>query len=127
LKTLPHIVASKFGVSISMEVTAMDAEPPPVEPNGRGDRKAKRALWFAGAGIAVGLATAIACALGDTSTRFAIMLGVPAAVLTFGGLTIAVGSDPKTAERHGFRTGFKAGSLRRWWRSVLDRYSNDRR
>jgi len=103
----------------------MDAEPPPRgEPDRPGRRKARRALWFAAAGLAVGLATAIACALHDTSTRFAIMLGVPAALLTFGGLTIALGSDPDSVERHGFRTGFTAGSLRRWWRSVLDRFGD---
>ena len=41
------------------------------------------------------------------------MMGLPAAVLTFGGLTVAVASDPETAERQGFRAGLKAGALRR--------------
>jgi hypothetical protein len=105
----------------------MDAEPPEhAEPDGRDERKARRALWFACAGLAVGLATAIASALGDTSTKQAIMLGLPAAVVTFGGLTVAVGSDPETAERQGFRAGLKAGSLRRRWRALFARQGNRR-
>jgi hypothetical protein len=100
----------------------MDAEPPQhVEPDRRDGRKASRALWSAGAGLAVGLATVVACVLGDTSAKQAIMLGLPAAVATFGGLTVAVGSDPAKAERQGFRTGLKAGSLRQRWRSTFGR------
>lgn len=100
----------------------MDAEPPQrVEPDGRDGRKPRRALWFACAGLVIGLAIAVASALGETSTKQAIMLGLPAAVLTFGGLTIAVGSDPATAERQGFRAGLRAGSLRRRWRAVFAR------
>jgi hypothetical protein len=63
----------------------------------------------------------MALALGDLSGRHAIMLGLPAVVLTFGGLTVAVLSDPQRAERQGFRAGVKAGTLRRQWRSVCDR------
>ena len=101
----------------------MDAEPPqqPGDRNGGDRRKARRALWFAGAGVAAGLATAIASALGDMSVKQAITVAVPAAVLTFGGLAVAVASDPETAERLGFRAGLKAGSLRRRWRSVSGR------
>jgi hypothetical protein len=100
----------------------MDAEAPqPVGQNGGDGRKARRAFWFAGAGVVAGLATAVVSALGDVSVKQAIMLGVPAAVLTFGGLAVAVASDPETAERQGFRAGFKAGSLRRRWRSVFGR------
>ena len=117
----------KSGVSIFREMTTMDAEPEgQVEPDRRDGRKARRALWSACAGIVVGLATAVACVLGDTSAKQSIMLGLPAAVLTFGGLTIALGSDPETAERQGFRAGLKAGSLRRWWRSVIGRIGNRR-
>jgi hypothetical protein len=118
---------ANLGVSVSQEVTSMDAEPPEdAEPDGRDERKARRALWFACAGLAVGLATAIASALGDTSTKQAIMLGLPAAVVTFGGLTVAVGSDPETAERQGFRAGLKAGSLRRRWRAHFARQGKRR-
>jgi hypothetical protein len=118
---------SNFGLSSSREVTAMDAEPPQrVEPDSRDGRKARRALWFACAGLLVGLAIAVASALGDTSMKQAVMLGLPAAVLTFGGLTIAVGSDPETAERQGFRAGLKAGSLRRRWRAVFARQGKGR-
>jgi hypothetical protein len=124
LKRLPHITASKFGVSISWEMMVMDAEPP-----GRADRdgrRARRAPWVAGAGIVAGLATAIAFALGDITDRQAIMIGLPAAVLAFGGLTVAVASDPQTAERQGFRAGLKAGALRTRWQSVCGRRGRDR-
>jgi hypothetical protein len=54
------------------------------------------------------------------------MLGLPAVVLTFGGLTVAALSDPETVERQGFRAGLRAGSLRRQWRSVFDRQGKGR-
>jgi hypothetical protein len=82
----------------------------------RDGRKARRALQFAGAGAVAGLAAAIASALGDISVKQAMM---PAAVLTFGGMTAAVASDPETAERQGFQAGLKAGALRTRWRSVF--------
>jgi hypothetical protein len=127
LKRLPHITASKFGVSISWEMMAMDAEPPQrADRDGRDRRRARRAPWVAGAGIAGGLAVAIAFALGDISDRQAIMMGLPAAVLTFGGLTVAVASDPEAAERQGFRAGLTAGALRGRWRSVCSRRGNGR-
>jgi hypothetical protein len=101
----------------------MDAEPSqqPADRDGGDRRKARRAFWCAGAGVVAGLATAVVSALGDMSTKQAIMVGVPAAILTFGGLAVAVASDPETAERQGFRAGLKAASLRRRWRSVLGR------
>jgi hypothetical protein len=103
-------------------MTAMDAEPRQhADRQDRDRRQARRALWIAGAGVAAGLATAIASALGDIRDMQAIMFGLPAAVLAFGGLTVAVASDPETAERLGFRAGLKAGSLRRRWRSVFGR------
>jgi hypothetical protein len=52
------------------------------------------------------------------------MLGLPAVVLTFGGLSVGVLSDPQRVERQGFRAGLKAGTLRRLWRSVFDRQGN---
>ena len=105
----------------------MDAEPPQrVDRDGRDGRKSRRALWVASAGIVAGLATAIAFAFGGISDRLAIMIGLPAAVLTFGGLTVAVASDPETAERQGFRAGLKAGALRSSWRSVFGRRGKDR-
>ena len=73
-------------------------------------------------GIAAGLATGIAFALRDISVKQTIMAGL----LTVGGLTVAVTSDPETAERLGFRAGLKAGSLRRRWRSVFGRRGKDR-
>ena len=85
----------------------------------RDGRKARRALQFAAAGAVAGLAAAIASALGDISVKQAMMLGLPAAVLTFGGMTAAVASDPETAERQGFQAGLKAGALRTRWRSVF--------
>jgi len=103
----------------------MDAEPPqPADRHGDDRRKARRALWFAGAGVVAGLATAIFSAVGDISVKQGIMLGLPAAVLTFGGLAVAVASDPETAERQGFRAGLKAGSLFSWVRSIFRRRSN---
>jgi hypothetical protein len=54
------------------------------------------------------------------------MLGLPAVVLTFGGLIVAALSDPLRAERQGFRAGLKAGTLRRRWRSVFDRQGKGR-
>ncbi len=100
----------------------MDAEPPQrAGQRGRDGRAARRAPWFAGVGIGAGVATVIAFALGDLSGRHAIMLGLPAVVLIFGGLVVAVLSDPETAERQGFRAGLKAGTLRRRWRSLFDR------
>ena len=105
----------------------MDAEPPQQAGQHGGDgRAARRARWLAGVGIGGGAATVIAFALGDLSGGHAIMLGVPAVVLIFGGLTVAALSDPQTAERRGFRAGLKAGTLRRRWRSVLDRQGNER-
>ncbi len=127
LKRLPHITASKFGVSISWEMMAMDAEPRSV-PTGTvatGAEQGERRGLLA-AGIVAGLATAIAFALGDISDRQAIMMGLPAAVLTFGGLTVAVAPDPETAERQGFRAGLKAGALRGSWRSVCGRRGKGR-
>jgi hypothetical protein len=109
---------------------AMDAEPPPRagrdERDGRDGRRARRAPWVAGVGIVAGLATAIAFALGGITDRQAIMIGLPAAVLAFGGLTVAVASDPQTAERQGFRAGLKAGALRTRWQSVCGRRGKDR-
>jgi hypothetical protein len=106
---------------------AMDAEPPQrVDPHGRDGRKARRALWVASAGIVAGLATGIAFALGHISDRQAIVMGLPAAGLTFGGLIVAVASDPEIAERQGFRAGLKAGALRSWWRSVFGRRGKGR-
>ena len=100
----------------------MDAEPPErADQHGRDGRATRRARWLAGVGIGAGAATAMALALGDLTGRHAIMLGLPAVVLTFGGLTVAVLSDPQRAERQGFRAGVKAGTLRRRWRSFYDR------
>lgn len=105
----------------------MDAEPPQrAGQHGADGRAARRARWLAGVGIGGGVATVIALALGDLSGEHAIMLGLPAFVLTFGGLTVAALSDPQTAERQGFRAGSKAGTLRRRWRSVLDRQGKGR-
>jgi 4-hydroxybenzoate polyprenyltransferase len=100
----------------------MDAEPPQRADRHGGDRlKARRAFAIAGAGVITGLATAIVSAFGDIGVRQAIMLGVPAALLTFGGLIAAVASDSETAERQGFRAGLKAGSLLRRGRAVFGR------
>jgi hypothetical protein len=110
-----------------MTIMDMEAEPAPhADGQGREARRARRALCFAGVGVAAGLATAIASALGDISIRQTIMLGLPAAVLTFGGITAAVASDPETAERQGFRAGLKAGSLRGRCQSVLGRRDKGR-
>ena len=106
---------------------AMGAEPPQrVDRDGRHGRRARRALWVASAGIVAGLAAAIAFAFGGIGDRLAIMIGLPAAVLTFGGLTVAVAPDPETAERQGFRAGLKAGALRGSWRSVFGRRGKGR-
>lgn len=100
----------------------MDAEPPQsADRHGRDGRKARRALWFACAGIVTGLATALAWSLGDISVKDTVMLGLPTAVLTIDGLTLAVASDPERAERQGFRAGLRAGSLRKRLRSVFGR------
>ena len=105
----------------------MGAEPPQrADRHGRDGRRARRGLWFAGANIVAGLATGIAFALRDVSVKQTIMVGVPAAVLTVGGLTVAVTSDPETVERLGFRAGLTAGLLRRRWRSVFVRRGKDR-
>jgi hypothetical protein len=105
----------------------LDAEPPErADQEGRDGRKARRALWVAAAGVVAGLATAIVSGLGDIGVRQAIVLGLPAAVLTLGGLAVAVASDPETAERQGFRAGWRAGSLGRRWRSVFGRRGKDR-
>src|SRR5579863_1748601 len=110
-----------------MTMMDMEADPPPrAERHGRDRRRARRALWFAGAGIVAGLATAIASALGDISVRLTIMLGLPAAVLAFSGITVAVASDPETAERQGFRAGLKAGALRGRWRAAFGRQGKGR-
>jgi hypothetical protein len=99
---------------------AMDAEPPQrVDPHGRDGRKARRALWFASAGLVAALATAIAFAVGAIGVRQTIMVGLPVGVLTFGGLIVAVASDPDAAERQGFRAGLKAGALRSQWRLLV--------
>jgi hypothetical protein len=110
-----------------MTMMDMEAGPPAgADRPGRDGRRARRALWFAGAGVVAGLATAIASALGDISMGQTITLGLPAAVLTLGGITVAVASDPESAERQGFRAGLKAGSLRGRWRSVFGRQGNGR-
>lgn len=100
----------------------MDAEPPQRADRHDGDRrKARRAFWFAAAGVVAGLAIAIVSALGDISAKQAIMLGLPAAILTLGGLAVAVAPDPETAERQGFRAGLKAGTLCGRWRLFFGR------
>jgi hypothetical protein len=104
----------------------MNVEPPQRDQRARDGRKRRRALWFAGAGVVAGLATGITSAFGGISMRQTIMLGLPAAVLTFGGLAVAVAPDPETADREGFRAGLKAGLLRRRWRSVFGRQDRDR-
>jgi hypothetical protein len=105
----------------------MDAESPQrAGQRSRDGRAARRARWFAGVGVGAGVATVVALALGDLSGRHAIMLGLPAVVLTFGGLIVAALSDPLRAERQGFRAGLKAGTLRRRWRSVFDRQRKGR-
>jgi hypothetical protein len=55
------------------------------------------------------------------STRQAIGLAVPSALLTIGGLIVAARPDPVTAWRHGFQAGRRAGFLARLWRSILRR------
>jgi hypothetical protein len=105
----------------------MDAEPPQRADRHGGDgRAARRALWCAGVGIGAGIATVIALALGDLSGRHAIMMGLPAVLLTFGGLVVAALSDPETLERQGFRAGLKAGTLRRRWLSDFNRQGKGR-
>jgi hypothetical protein len=101
---------------------AMNAEPPQRAGGQDGDRRrVRRALWFAGVGVAAGLATAITSALGDIGTRQAIIVALPAALLTFGGLAVAIAAaaDPERAERQGFRAGLIAGTLVRWWRLLV--------
>jgi hypothetical protein len=110
-----------------MMTVDMQAErPPPADRHGRDGGRARRALWFAGAGVVAVLAIAITSALGDISMRQTIMLGLPAGVLTFSGITLGVASDPETAERQGFRAGLKAGSLRSRWRAVFSRQGKGR-
>jgi hypothetical protein len=110
-----------------MMMVDMEVEPPPrADRHGRDGRRARRALWFAGAGVVAGLTTATASALGAINMRQTIMLGLPAAVLTLSGITVAVASDPETAERQGFRAGLKAGSLRGRWRAVFGRQGKGR-
>ena len=100
----------------------MDADPPqPAGRQSRDRRPARRALWCAGAGIAAVLAVAIAAALGDITVKQTIILGLPAVVLTLGGLTVALAREPQIAERKGFRAGFIASSLRERWRSLARR------
>jgi hypothetical protein len=64
--------------------------------------------------------------MGEISVKQAIMLGLLAAVLTFGGLIAAVVRDPELADRQGFRAGFIAASLRERWRSLCGRGRKDR-
>jgi hypothetical protein len=127
LRILPHITASRFGDSISWETMAVDAGPPqPVDGRDRDNRNARRALWIAGAGIVAGLATAIVFALGDLSAKGAIILGVPIAILTIGGVIFALASDPARAERQGFRAGMRAGAIRNRLRSLFGRRGSGR-
>lgn len=105
----------------------MNAEPPAECRPQRHERRAtRRALLCACAGVVGGLTIAIAAVLGGITMKQSIMLGVPAAVLTFGGLAWAVARDPGTAERQGFRAGFAFGSLRKRWRSLLGRQPKGR-
>jgi len=100
----------------------MDAEPPQSADRHGGDRrKARRAFWFAGAGVVAGLTIAIVSALGEISGKQAVIMGLPAAVLALGGLAVAVAPDPETAERQGFQAGLRTGWLIRRWRSVFGR------
>jgi choline-glycine betaine transporter len=108
------------------ETTVMNVEPSPPDQRDREGRKRRRATWVAVAGIVAGLVIAITSALGDMSAKQTILLALPAAILTFGGLIVAMVSDPEAAERRGFRAGLKAGSLRRIWRSVLGRDDDNR-
>jgi hypothetical protein len=73
-----------------------------------------------------GLAIAVAAVLGEIGDTQMIMLGLLAAGLVFGGLTVALTRDPGIAERLGFRAGFTAGSLRNRWRSHHSRQRKDR-
>jgi hypothetical protein len=100
----------------------VDAGPPQhVDGRGRDRRNARRALWIAGVGIVAGLATAIFFVLGDLSAKGTIILGVPIAILTIGGIIVAVASDTERAERQGFGAGLRAGSMRNRLRSLFGR------
>jgi hypothetical protein len=104
----------------------MDAEPPQrAGGDGARRRKDRRAFWSADAGAVAGLAIAVVSVLGDVNAGQAIALGLPAALLTFGGLAVTVPPDAETAERQGFRAGLTTGPLIRWWRSVSGRRCND--
>jgi len=104
----------------------MDAEPPQrTDGPGRYKRTAIRALLFAAVGTVAVVGTAVAFTLRAISVKLAIILGLPAVVLMLSGLTVALLSDPETAERQGFRVGLTAGSLRRLWRSAFDRDHKD--
>jgi hypothetical protein len=106
---------------------AMDAEPPPRDDhNGRDTRRARRALWLAGVGVVAALVTVVTGAIGDITLKQAIIFGLPAAVLTFGGLLVALASSPETAERQGFQAGLIAGSLRARWRLFFGRHAKRR-
>ncbi len=59
----------------------------------------------------------VCLALGAISTRKAIGLAIPGAVLTVSGLTIVALPDSTTAWRHGYQAGLRASSLVRLWRS----------
>ncbi len=102
----------------------MDAEPPQRPVDGRWRRpRTRRALWFAAAGVVLGLAATMCSTFCALSFQQTLALALPAAVLVIGGLAAAA---TEAGEGHLFRAGFKVGWLVAWWRSVGRRHGGNR-
>jgi hypothetical protein len=95
----------------------MGAEPPRLEDQAQHRRSARLGLWYAAAGIIVGVAAAICFANSCISLPQAIALALPAALLAIVGLAAAAAPDTATGRRRIFAAGYLAGSLLSRWRS----------
>ncbi len=71
------------------------------------------------------IATLVCSLLGVISAQQAVALGLPAVVLTLGGLIAIWGPDPQTGHRLGFQAGLHVGVLIKLWRSVVRRHGRN--
>jgi hypothetical protein len=84
-------------------------------------RRVRLAAWSLAAGLAVGAAAVTGLVAGAISSRQAMGMALPAALLAIGGaITLAI-PGPAASRWLGFRAGLRAGTLMNRWRSAFRR------
>jgi hypothetical protein len=74
--------------------------------------------------VILGAAAVICLTLDAVSVQQAIAVGLPAVLLIFTGIVLAMLPDQATGQRTGFRAGILAGSLLSRWRSAFRHRGN---